>query len=475
MTPGILQMSGETKKLKKEWLLFGGAVLAVVCLLGAGLSFQTLRARWVARGLHSTDWAKRWRISDKLKTFGMPGRLAMLRALDVAEEEIAEDIHTRLLGMLDDDLKGKRDVAPVVRAALHGMRDPGSFGRRCASIASVGWALRLLDDAAKKEIIRRCLKIEFTAHPAYPPGDVGPRMWVSITRMSDSVRLKYVVECRSEDGEWSESREGDFGGSSGSYSRALTSVPELPGKCIVRSKVKVTLARAGFVDLPRMLELAARGEDYKETVPKEDEWSAEFELDPVSFKVDDHLPADYLQAKVTPEVEAMVKSAMSVRLHDVNFAGSWDDGECSIGYQSHLVEVTQALPCDLACRPRWYVVEMDKTFDAFDGQDMVWLVKGEWMEEDFGVERFIEKTKAFLDEPDGFLESIPKLGEQQFTIRITLEPSFRAALRNPDVKAYWPKPIELPEFIMKVNVQEAGDRVKAFDGRKSNQEIEIWP
>ena len=440
-------MSGEPRKLKKEWLLFGGAVLVVVCLLGAGLSFQTLRARWVARGLHSNDPFIQMLAVGKLKTLGTPGRLAMLSALDEPDELLASGISCGLIMVLDQDLKEKHDVAPVVRAALRGMREPGAFGHRCAGIASIGWEAGLLNDDEKRDIVRRCLEFDFAVHPAYPPGGVGPRMRITTPKMSDTIQFHFVVEWRSDDAQWIESEEDDFGAYYmwGRYAKAIGSVPKHPGSYTIRPKVKVSLGT------PWWSQPFATSVKDQDTAPSTRPWSTEFALDPVTFKVDDRLPADYLQAKVTPELEVLMKSAVSLSTSTLNSEYRDRTGKHWIRFYCPELRMKLTQRCDMACRPRWYVVEMDKTFD---GPDIVWLKKGEWWEDDVFPGREWDKTRTFLDEPDDFFESITKLGEQQFTIRITLEPSFRAALGNPEVKAYWPKAIELPEFIMKVDVRE---------------------
>jgi len=150
---------------------------------------------------------------------------------------------------------------------------------------------------------------------------------------------------------------------------------------------------------------------------------------------------------VTPELEVLMKSAVSLNTS----TGTYRDptGKRCTRFNYPVLTMTPTQQCDMACSPRWYVVEMDK---SFEGPDIAWLKKGEWYQADVcDVE--LKKTQE-LEPPSDFFESITKLGEQQFTIRITLEPSFRAALGNPEVKAYWPKAIELPEFIMKVDVRE---------------------
>ena len=92
-------------------------------------------------------------------------------------------------------------------------------------------------------------------------------------------------------------------------------------------------------------------------------------------------------------------------------------------------------PFDLAFSARWHLVEKDKDYTGY------------------GLVQIQGKTrKHALQPPLGLLEDMAEPGEHPLTIKIILEPSLEAALNNPDIEAYWPRPIELPEFEMKVKV-----------------------
>ncbi|NQT20540.1 MAG: hypothetical protein HQ592_12605 [Planctomycetes bacterium] len=172
-----------------------------------------------------------------------------------------------------------------------------------------------------------------------------------------------------------------------------------------------------------------------------------------SLSVAEKLPDGYLQAKYDPQVAALIAKSVRMTVSNKtigqrNIIGR--DHTIDLGYLPRLV-IKEPLPVDLAFCARWHIKETGKSYEG--GRPT--MVAGDRtrarFSDDFRGPR-LSFPYALSDNADDMAE----LGEQ-FTVRITLEPSLKAALWHPNIKSYWPKPIELPEFTVRIRKNEKAD------------------
>ena len=178
-------------------------------------------------------------------------------------------------------------------------------------------------------------------------------------------------------------------------------------------------------------------------------WKTEFETDPVLFRVVEDLPDDHLRATATRKLEQLAQEAVELQVQggqlDKSFNRLSDTVEVVGTYPFVYLHVYPPLPFDLAFKPRWSAGGKDLADPSQDGEYVV--LKGEG-----GGQAFIKNFPKNLASKK--LEAFSRPGEHVLTCKLILEPSLEAALNNPDVEAYWPRPIELPEFTIKVKVKE---------------------
>jgi len=408
-----MTQSQEKLGSKARWVIGLGTVL-VLCLIAFALLLQPIRAMRKARELRSP--MTRQKALESLKSMGLAGRMALLGAARSDDSQASAYAQYHLCEILREDIEAGRDIGPVVRRAIKGVGIPGEAGWRSAAIASEGWALGLLDEETKREIIRHFVGITVKARPEYPAGMGRPcvKPWFEeplATALSFKYRCVGVLDGREE-------RETDV----------------LPWNSIASANFHDITAKPGRHTLQGRIEIELTGIDMAGPFQPPDDigWETTFESEIVEINVRDDLPDDYLQAKVTPELEKRV--ADSVRAENRNWNLAFRATTVSTG--RYCVRAVPPLPCDLAYRDRWELVGTDKTFEGFGGV----LCKG------------AEKGPILQVTQDMVKHLEP--GEHRLTFKVVLEPSLEHALQDPRVQAYWPRPIELPEFEIKLKILE---------------------
>jgi hypothetical protein len=156
------------------------------------------------------------------------------------------------------------------------------------------------------------------------------------------------------------------------------------------------------------------------------------------MNVIDHVPGQYLQAEATPKIEHLIQDAVrpgSDVPRSTSIHGSYEGITVSMPEGVHLV-LNSPLPVDLAFRPAWHIGELDKTYT---GPNTTVLPGTE------ADEHILLQTRANL-----IRDLRGNLSEYVLAVTITLEPSLEAAVNDPQVKAYWPRPIELDSVSFRV-------------------------
>lgn len=142
--------------------------------------------------------------------------------------------------------------------------------------------------------------------------------------------------------------------------------------------------------------------------------------------------------KVTGELEALIERSVILDQDDslVPRFRAVEIGEYRMAMETiPRLWVRNALPLDLAFTVRWVLPERQK---CYQGEGMV-VLRG-------------SSEKRTLQVPLNMLEDIAELGEHKLAIQLTLDPSGREAAKNPRVKGYWPHPIALDPFTIRLNV-----------------------
>ena len=417
------------EKLSKgtKWLI-GLACALGLCVLALAASYPAIRVRIKARGLYSSDGEIRLRAWEALQEMGLPGRMALLGAVRRGDDEVGLDAQLHLHTDLEEDITAGLGIEPVIRAAIKGMDDPGNVGIRCAGIASEGWAVDLLDEETKRAIISKCIEVKITARPEYPVGIGGPRVVSTQHELFGGPLFWHKCELAIDEQSF---RTVGIGFCEGAGQIVWNiGLEEQPGAHTVRAKVEVEL-QAGFI-----IGKTRSGVD-------DTGWKMNFQTEPVTFQIIDRVEDNYLQAQATPELAELVGQALKLEKgnpnHSISYALQVGPVEMD-GTSVRYLRLDRELPVDLAFECRWHVAEEGKDDRTYQGYHVV-ILKG-------------DAEQHRLQLPDGLLKGMDESGEQTLTCTVTLEPSLEAALNHPDVEAYWPQPIELPEFTIPLNVEQ---------------------
>jgi len=407
--------------------------IAILTLLGIVVLLATvpvvehvrtrMRVRKIAGGLHG-GYSVFEKTKDELLTLGASGRLALLDALGKTKYD--DDLRRALLKAIHDDVEAGRDVKPVVRAAAEMLQDGGPMAECLAFIAAEGWPLGLLDDAAKQAIMRQFLRVELVVRPEYPLGKGCPALRM-FWRTGESTVLRFGLRwCLVLDGEITERKERPaiIGQNKGLHefgARARDVVSNL-GRHTIQGKAEVELVE--FVT------------DGKFEAREQPGWKTVLETETAEFAVRDDLPPDFLQVKVTPEVQQKVAQCAFTLTPRDHTSGDWrKDGAHVVIQNIRYLSVDPPFPVDLAFSTRW--------IDAATGKEWTegWrhILKGEQVNESLVPPRWVA-------------DGLPP-GKHSVTFRVIFEPNFDVALSNPSVEAYWPLPIELPPVKYEIEVK----------------------
>jgi len=410
--------------MKRNWVIL--LVLAgVLLVLLIGVLIQPMKIMIAKRQLDSQDTRVRQMAVELLLQSGMKGRVILLDAL-----ERDSDRWQDLVKMIKSDLEAGRDIAPIIRAAVEALRQGGPAAEAYARAAAEGWPLGLLDEPTKREIIAQFMTMRLKVRDVYPLGKGTPR-FLCHWRQDGSTVLRFTLKSLlivdgKPDSHCGPLHVGKSEGGTMGFGSGADKITNALGRHSVQGKVEATLT-----------EFATDG---KFQATEQPGWTMTAETPVVEFTVRDDLPADYLQAAVTPEIEqAIAKAVRTQRKPNRSWESQLHVNSVGIPAVEALI-VSPALPVDLAYRERWIDVETGEEWDDSGGT----LVKGQ------------ERTGYSIDPPRKFMETLP-LGNCTRTFRLILEPSFERALDDPEVKAYWPRPIELPEFAIDFEVKKKGE------------------
>ena len=435
------QANKPKKSIRVELLVIAITLLGLLALLAVGPVTERVKTVAAARKLRDPDsrvWAP---AGAELLTHGAPGRVALLRAM---ETDNAARVHLKeaLFRAVAEDVRAGRNVEPMVQAAAAALHRGAKYPKDYARLAAAGWALGLLDEQTKREIIALALEIRLTVRPEYPLGKGMPSLSVHWSPEPVSGRLPEPVATRAGEDSASPLRfsiTGIFTIDGQSYVTGPAKMPEeggyglgcgspvknlALGKHTVQAKAEAILT--GIVD-----------KDGKPVTSPEIGWKTTIETPVTTVTVRDDLPSDFLQAKATPELSAQIAKAVKTR---------WDAGPSGYGLGrrnerkaslsgQHNFVIDPPLPVDLAYKEHWKVVETGEEFSGHVGV----LPQG--------------KKQGTNFVPSEWMEKLP-VGNHKFTFQITLEPDLDAAIRNPDVKGYWPLPIELPPIMYEIEVKK---------------------
>jgi len=409
----------EKSKSLNPWLV-GFMIVVIACALGGALVYRPVQVARKARWLYSPDAARRKMATSSLTSMGIRGRLALLEAVGSSDKDIRLHPKFGLRGALERDIDAGRDIGPVVRAAIRGMKDPGEAGRRYAGFASEGWALGMLDEETKREIIRRCLEIKIVARPEYPVGKGWPSLHFRHHGISESLVFSYKCVHTLDGKEGMARTRGSHIGGPGSTWFGISDVTQNVGRHTLASKMEFELTEC-------------------KTTGAADEigWKMEFDTEPVSFIVRDDLPDDYLQVEATRERERLVRSCVQHH-HDK------DRPIYSSRVRAAKLRLDQPLPFDLAFRSKWHVAETNETFGGFGFVMLKGKTGQVWIHPRSEFTDFVKGAENF----------------KALTITITLEPSLEEAASNPKVEAYWPRAVELPPYTLNLRSPEEVHRRK---------------
>ncbi|NQT20541.1 MAG: sigma-70 family RNA polymerase sigma factor [Planctomycetes bacterium] len=156
--------------------------------------------------------------------------------------------------------------------------------------------------------------------------------------------------------------------------------------------------------------------------------------------------------EVTPELEQLLHDAM--KLHVLAHAATRDfhgrvveikgNNTTAYGGLGVRLSLDGPLPFDLAFNVRWAPKDFKRTY-AGKKADSFTLVQGE-------TQRDFQMPPDMID--DMLAELSSWAGQHAYhRVKITLEPAPERALEDPRVKAYWPKPIELPNIELNFRVK----------------------
>ena len=466
------------KSIRVELWVIAITLLGLLALLAVGPVTDRVKTAVAARKLYDQDSRVRDRAVADLLARDTQGRLALLRALEADStdasrraylkralaEAVVGDIRAgrsvspvvllelllaletdtdraylkdALIKAVAEDIRAGRNVRPVVQAAAEALHRGGKYAKDYARVAAEGWAPGLLDERTKKEIIAQALELRMTVRPEYPPGKGMPSFlfhWspepVIGMHSSDLVSpLRFSINgIATIDGQTCVTGPWKVNETFGGLNECRWPVKTLSlGRHTVQAKMEVILT--GIV-----------GDDGKPVSSPETGWKTTIETPVTTVVVRDDLPPDFLQATVTPELSALVAKAVQTKPtigeYGIGYGGP-ENKKASLSGQ-HRIFVEPPLPIDLAYKIRWKEVETGEEFSEYG-----WvLLQG------------ISAGSVLV--PNEWMKKLP-IGKHKSTFRVTLEPDLDAAIRNPEVKAYWPLPIELPPITYEIEIKKIGN------------------
>jgi hypothetical protein len=434
------------KTIKKQLLvllLMAGLVLGIVC-------YHEIGAWFFSGGLYSHNDETAGRDGRNLAAFGVPGRRAMLRAVREGDRTVGERARWLLASVLREDLRQGRSIEPIIREALDGMDLPGEAGARSAAVAVEGWDAGLLDEAAKRRLIRRWISVEICARTEYPA--------------FDQPREKFRGDLSRIGSPWARFHASFFGQDFSCDFATADRRPYGPSQ-----SSRGYFGKDTFLDFHNIRFALGEHTLYAKVKVHRNKWSMEVEAQPVTIKVVESVPAEYLQAKSSTPLDTQVrqsvilsprkpgrdKSTNTTHLYKTTEAGA-ELYTHSVSFSAEdlpVVRVRQALPVDLAFRVRWQLTKPNTTGDAWCHPCR--LEEGERKASGFFVVPKGKTDACRLWPSQELWEAINEPGEHNLAIRIRLEASLEAALNFPEVDAYWPGTIELPETTLRVFVKKA--------------------
>ncbi len=105
---------------------------------------------------------------------------------------------------------------------------------------------------------------------------------------------------------------------------------------------------------------------------------------------------------------------------------------------------------------RWRIIKTGKVVDAYAP-----VLANGGSRKGSGIVVLRGQTDDCLLHPgDAFFQEFTEPGEHQVAIRIILEPSLPCALNYPEVEAYWPGTIELPETKVRIVVKKVDKKTE---------------
>lgn len=377
--------------------------------------------------------------ADELARTGVMGQLLLLKAVCSTDVSVADNAARYLQSTLAKALAdGEDDVIPVLRALLARVEQQDDAGRRCASIASEAWGL--LSSTERVAVLRQCVALQVECHSGYPSGVCWPRLTVRVREISENAGLMSAawlitdVKGRAVEGAAGVLEQGDH-----SFTVALNDLPA-----------------GGHTISARLL------------VQSPDGWSIDLYAEKLSLLILNEVPKDFLQVQATPDTEASLEGIFEASMRTFGpdpepfknqrlMQELETDPNCRKlpfhGRQASILigtsldlTLTCELPFDLAFTVQWKVkqgereeYEFEHTYGGAAGGFLT-LLRGET-----GIRLQVPQAMvdAMLAESTREMRhGRDRLGS--YIVQATLVPSLEAALREPKVTAYWPKPIVLP-------------------------------
>lgn len=409
------------------WIILA-SVLGVLLLLAVGPAVERVQIAIISKGLKAQDSAVREKAIADLLARGTAGRLALLR--DLASSDTQSDLRHRLVADLRKEIEAGRDVRPIVQAAADALHRGGGGAAGYAHIAAEGWPLGLLDDRTKNEIVRQFLHLELVARQEYPLGKGAPYVSASWnTEHSTVLRFSAQTTAIADGQPGEQSGKGEVGAQENCWTGIGCTFRKITGK-LGRHTLK------GKVDVA-LTDIVTNG---KFRAVEQPGWKTTVETPEAAILVRDDLPAGFLEAKVTPELEkAMTQAVKTQPVPNSDFCYGMKGKYITVkGSQQFTFD--RPLPVDLACGKRWIEVETGREVKDYG----LTLLSG------------TSNSNSSLFPPEEAAADLPP-GEHTLTFRLILEPSFDQALNDPAVKAYWPRPVELPPITYKFQVKKTGD------------------
>jgi hypothetical protein len=378
----VNQVSESNRKLHAGFWVILVTVLGIAILLLVGPMTDWVQARRLSKKLYASDSTEQKEAVEQMVSYGPSCRAALVEAL--GPDNGGDTLRRDLIEALHKEIETGGDIKPIVRAAAEALHRGGPGVRNCAYVAAEGWPLGLLDDQTKVEVAKQLLELKLEARPEYPLGRVRPIFTGGCkanesTPLRFSARISFLV-----DGQTARSYKLEFGDGS---DRKTYDTPEnmsdlnklgrhtLKGKAEIELVDIVTGGRFEAVEQPG--------------------WKMSLETPEMMITVRDDLPADYLQAKVTPELQKKVAESVVTEIavpHYNSAIYSWRLGENKqVTFRgSRQFSVAPPFPVDLAFNTRWKNLETGKA----------WITNGHVV---------LEGSKALFagSPPEGIADGLP--------------------------------------------------------------------